>query len=163
MARRRAASAGIAHGRRIIVTLTAKALIGVDAATGELLWRHGWKPGTGIHPVSPVCEDGRIYVTSGYGGERGEMLELAEDGRSITKKWADSKLDCHHGGVIVHKGHVYGASDRNRPGQWICLDLETGQVAAETPAVDKGSIAFADGRLYIRHGSALLAYDVKAE
>jgi hypothetical protein len=194
-------------GLRIIVTLTAGSLVGIDAATGKILWRHGRSPAHGIHAVSPVYEGGRIYVTSGYGGVRGEMLELSEDGRSITKKWTENKLDCQHGGVIVHKGHVYGASDRNRPGKWICLNLKTGQVAAEAAAVGKGSSTYADGmfygygengtvglinasptdfrlissftvtkgaqqhwahptvvggRLYIRHGTVLMAYDVKA-
>ncbi len=195
-------------GLRIVVTLTAGSLVGIDAATGKMLWSHGRRPKYGIQAVSPVYADGRIYVTSGYGGVRGEMIELSEDGRSITKKWADGKLDNHHGGVIVHKDHVYGASDRNRPGKWICLSLKTGQVAAETAAVGKGSITYADGmfygygengtvglinasptdfrlissfkvtkgekqhwahptvangRLYIRHGTALMAYDVKAQ
>ena len=193
---------------RIIVTLTRDSLVGIDAKSGTLLWAHRRNAHDGIQPVSLVYEEGRIYITSGYGGERGEMFELSEDGRSITRKWGESKLDCHHGGVIVHKGHVYGASDKNRPGKWICLHLKTGEVAAEIPAVGKGSIAFADGmvygygengtvglinpsptdfrlvssfkvsegdrqhwahpaiangRLYIRHGDALMAYDIKAE
>ncbi len=133
---------------RIIVTLTSGALVGINADTGELLWRRGRSSPYDIHAVSPVYENGRIYITSGYGGERGEMVELSEDGRSVTKRWTDSVLDCQHGGVIVHEGHVYGASDRNRRGRWICLDLKTGQVAAETPAVGKGSITFADGKFY---------------
>jgi len=192
-------------GKRIIVTLLAKNLIGVDANTGKLLWRHPRDVAYDIHAVSPVYEDGCIYITSGYGGERGEMLELSADGMSITKKWSDSKLDCHHGGVIVLDGHVYGASDRNGRGNWRCLNLKTGELVADIRGVGKGSICYADGmfygygengqvglinasptdfrlvssfkvtmgkqqhwahpvvangRLYIRHGKALMVYDV---
>ena len=74
----------------------AKALVGVDASTGQLLWQHARDVAYDIHAVSPVYENGRIYITSGYGGERGEMFELSADGRAITKKWSDRKLDCHH-------------------------------------------------------------------
>lgn len=192
--------------RRLIVTMTDAAVVGVDADTGQLLWRHPRKVAYDIEAVSPVHEDGRIYVTSGYKAD-GEMLELSDDGTSVTPRWRDKKLDCHHGGVIVLDGYVYGASDRASGGKWICLNLETGEVAAETPGVGKGSIAYADGmfygygengqiglitaspddfrlvssfkvplgnrenwthpsiangRLYIRHGNALMAYDIKS-
>ena len=194
--------------RQIVVTLTANGLVGIDATTGKLLWKHGRKVNYDIHAVSPVYEDGRIYVTSGYGGAKGEMLELSEDGTSISRRWTDSKLDCHHGGVIVHNGYIYGASHNNARGNWICLNLKTGQVAAEIAGVGNGSIAYADGmiygygqggtvglmkpspddfrlvssfkvskgskehwahpaiangRLYIRHGNALMAYDIQAK
>ena len=191
--------------RQIVVTMTAKSLIGIDWETGKLLWKFPHPADYDIHAVAPVYEDGRLYITAGYGGERGVMLELSEDGRKITKKWTDSRLDCQHGGVIVHEGYVYGAGDRNNGGKWVCLNLKTGKVVAEIPAVGKGSITYADGkfygygergrvglinaspkdfrmissfkitkgrqqhwahpvvangRLYIRHGNALMAYDI---
>ena len=193
--------------QRLIVTLTAKSLVGLDAATGKLVWHHAHDARYDIHAVSPVYENGRIYITSGYGGARGEMLELSLDGKTVTKKWSDEKLDCHHGGVISLKGHVYGTSDQNSGGNLICLNLTTGQVAAEIRGVGKGSILYADGmiyaygengqlglikpspielqlisfftidkgnkehwahptvahgRLYVRHGRVLMAYDIKA-
>ena len=192
---------------RLILTLTANFLVALDADTGELLWKHGHKAAHNIHAVGPVYEDGRVYITSGYGGARGEMLELSPDGKTFAKKWSDKNLDCHHGGVIVHDGYIYGASDRNLGGNWVCLDHETGEVMAEIRAVGKGSVAYADGmlysygengqvglihasptdfrmvssfkvtkgsgehwahptiangRLYIRHGNALMAYEIKA-
>ena len=134
--------------QRLIVTLLANSLVGLDAETGKLLWQHPHDAKYKIHAVSPVHADGRIYITSGYGGVRGEMLELAEDGRSVTSRWTDGDLDCHHGGVIVHEGRVYGASSQNGDGNWICLKLANGQVDATTAMVGKGSVTFAEGLLY---------------
>jgi len=134
--------------RRLIVTLMANAFIGVDADKAKLLWRHprdvSWK----IHAVSPVYDDGRVFITAGYGGNRSELFELSANGDGITKKPCDRALDCHHGGVIALNGHVYGASDKNSRGSWICQSMATGQVVATTPAVKKGSIAYADGMFY---------------
>ena len=194
-------------GMQIIATLTANGLVGIDAKTGKLLWKHCREDPYDIQAVSPVYEDGRIYVTSGSGGERGEMFELSLNGKTITKKWSAKNLDCLHHGVIVHKGRVYGTSHVNRRGNWLCLDLKTGDVAAEIPGVGRASIIYADGmiygygengtvglvsasptnfrlvssfkitkgkrehwahpvvahgRLYIRHGNALMAYDIRA-
>ncbi len=94
-----------------------------------------------IHATSPVYDDGKIYITSGYGGQRGEMLELAPDGKSIKKIWSDNILDNKHGGVIALSGYVYGTSEKNRRGNWVCLNLSTGTMEAETAAVGMGSVA----------------------
>ena len=196
-------------GRKLVVTMTADHLIGVDAGNGKLLWKHPHDANYDIHAVSPVYEDGRIYITSGYGGTRGAMLELSKAGSRLMRKWTDSNLDCHHGGVVVHDGFIYGASHENAGGKWFCLNLATGKVAGEIDGVGKGSVAYADGmlygydekggkvglikaspddfrlvssfvvehgsgqwywahpsiaggRLYIRHGKALMAYDISA-
>ena len=202
----------ITHGgRKIIVQLTGTTLVGIADDTGKLLWRETRAPvpSYNIQATAPVYADGRIYVTSGYGGARGEMYLLSEDGASVKSTWRDSALDCHHGGLVLLDGLIYGAADGNNRNQWVCLKLETGEVVAKTGAVGKGSLAFADGmlytlgeqglmglvdpdvnnfhmvssfkipgggsgphwahpsiadgRLYIRHGTRLFAYDIKAE
>jgi hypothetical protein len=185
--------------------MTDSKLVGVDAETGELLWQADHPAQYEIQAVSPVYADGRIYITSGYGGERGAMYELSADGTTIALKWTDATLDVQHGGVILYEGIVYGSSDRNQRGNWIALNLETGEVIGETRGVGKGCVSFADsmlygygengqvglmepvadgfrevgmfrvtegseqhwahpvianGVLYIRHGGALMAYDV---
>jgi outer membrane protein assembly factor BamB len=195
-------------GKDIIVTMLAESLIGVDAATGEILFSD--KCGEGdINPPSPLYYDGCIYYTSGYDDES-VMYELSEDGTQITRKWVDDVLDNHHGGVVLVDGYIYGSNWKGNPrGNWVCLDWETGKVMYETTWIGKGSILFADGmlycyeerkgtvalveptpegfnivssfkvtlgeeehwghpvvcdgRLYIRHGNALMAYNIKAD
>jgi len=134
--------------RQIVVTMTAKSLVGIDWETGKLLWKFTHPVEGDIHAVAPVYEEGRLYITAGYGGERGVMLELSANGEEITKKWTDDRLDCQHGGVIVHEGYIYGSGDKNNGGKWVCMDLKTGKVVAEIDAVGKGSIAYADGKFY---------------
>ncbi|NLW51447.1 MAG: PQQ-binding-like beta-propeller repeat protein [Candidatus Brocadiaceae bacterium] len=135
-------------GRRIICTLTGSAVVGIDADTGRLLWRSERSVPYDIHATAPEYSNGRLYVTSGYGGVRGQMFELSPDGSQIALRWTDSNLDVQHGGTILHQERVYGSSDRNRPGRWLCLDIAAGQVLAETPGVGKGSLSFADGMIY---------------
>src|SRR4029077_17932069 len=60
----------------------------------------------------------------------------------------------HHGGMILHDGHLYGANGGNAGGYLACLDFKTGRVMwdeRDKPArkgVQKGSVALADGRIY---------------
>lgn len=137
-------------GQTLIAQLMAKTFVGIEAATGALRWRVDRQPAPshGIQAVSPVYADGLFYVTSGYGGERGQMYRLSEDGKQITPGWRDAELDCQHGGVVLHNGYLYGAADRNNRNQWICMELSSGRVAATLGGVGKGSVIYADGRLY---------------
>lgn len=129
---------------RQIVTLVAKHLVGLDPATGEVLWRHPSKVEHDIQAVSPEFVGDGIYISHGY-DQGGKMVRLAADGRSVVEEWSEPKLDVHHGGAIVRDGHIYGAASN---GTWYALNAKTGEIAAEIERLGKGSMAYADGRLY---------------
>ncbi|MCC6486722.1 MAG: PQQ-like beta-propeller repeat protein [Candidatus Hydrogenedentes bacterium] len=192
-------------GQRLIVTVTARHLAGIGIESGTLVWSAPFDTEAvdPNHSVSPVYEDGRIYITSGH-GKGGSMFVLAEDGKSVSAGWTDETLNCLHGGLVTVAGHVYGTSSN---GRWVCLELGTGQVKYEERGVGMGSVIFAegmlycygekgtlglvkatpaayelvssfkvpaekgpywahpaisDGRLYVRHGDTIMAFDVKA-
>lgn len=139
---------------RQIVTLTQGHLIGVDPDDGAILWQQAYPGRWDIHAVSPLFQGRSIYVTDGY-GQGGKMFELAEDGKSVSLKWQDDHLDVHHGGAVWVGGLIYGAADR---GTLYALDAATGAVRAELPRGGKGSVVYADGRLYfyVEKGAVLL-------
>lgn len=139
-------------GRQVIVTMLAESVIGVDAADGHILWRDPYtdyqSTTKNIKPVTPVASGRRVYFTGGY-DTGGTLLELSTDGSSFTRKWADTTLDNHHGGVILIDGYLYGANWKgNGDGDWVCLDWETGKVMYEEDWYCKGSTTYADGMLY---------------
>ena len=195
-------------GRRIIVTMTAKYVVGIDAKTGQVLWKHKHETEYDIHGVTPVYADGMLYYTGGY-GSGGGMIELSSDGSSVTSKWTDKNLDCQHHGVVLIDGYIYGASHEKR-GKLNCLELKTGKLMWSTDEIKQGVTVSADGmiytyegpsrgivslvkatpekydrtgsfkvregtdkhwahptisggRLYIRHGDTLIAYDISAK
>ena len=136
--------------RTVIAQLMATTFIGIDASDGALLWRvpREPRPAHGIQAVSPVTDDGRIYITSGYRGRRGELFALSADGAQVTRQWRDAHLDAQLGGLVVLDGRVYGASHGNHRNQWLCLNLDNGEVEASLRGVGKGSVVWADGLLY---------------
>jgi outer membrane protein assembly factor BamB len=62
------------------------------------------------------------------------------------KVWESKLMDNHHGGVILHKGHVYGSGSRGSRG-WYCLNVMTGEQKWNATN-DEGCITFAEGMLY---------------
>ncbi|NLH18398.1 MAG: PQQ-binding-like beta-propeller repeat protein [Phycisphaerae bacterium] len=195
----------IAHGgKRILLTMLEKTVVGIDPEAGKVLWKYPHKVSYDINAVAPAYANGMIYLTNGY-NHGGLMLQLSPDGSSVTKKWTEPELDVHHGGVVLLGKDIHGAGT---DGQWICLDLTSGKIKYRDRLVGKGSVIFADGLiygygengtvglirpsptgyklissfeislgneehwahpvvsngiLYIRHGKALMAYDIKAK
>lgn len=129
---------------RQIITMTASAMIGVNPNNGKVLWQQEYPAQYSIHAVSPVFHERLIYVSDGY-NQGGSAFSIAANGQSVTQKWQEKSLDIHHGGAISLNGFIYGTSSK---GHLICLDFETGQVQSTISDVEKGSIIYADGRLY---------------
>ena len=137
------------NGRRILVTMTAQHVLGMDPDTGALLWSHGHRTDYDIHAVSPVYEKGLLYYSSGY-GSGGGALRLSEDGGAVTQAWTDQTLDCQHHGVVLVDGYLYGTAHR-RSGM-VCLEMATGRVMWSEREVTQGGVVYADGMLYVYEG-----------
>jgi len=138
------------QGLRMIITMSQKCLIAVNADTGDLLWRfEHYTERYVANCVTPIYDDGRVFVTGGY-GKGSVLLEIDVDGRKATIEpvWRTEDLDNRHGGVILLNGYVYGASHLGNNAKWVCLDWKTGRMMYAERGVGQGSLACADGMLY---------------
>ena len=130
----------------LIATGTRAGVVCISAKTGDLLWSNSWCTGNTANCPDPVYADGFVFWANGY-GKGGICLKLStSDGKVSAKEaWTTKHMVCHHGGYIVHEGHIYG----NHSGGWSCLELKTGRQKWYEKAVGKGSLCFADGMLYL--------------
>jgi outer membrane protein assembly factor BamB len=146
--------------KKIVVNVLNDHLIGVDAENGKILWKYDygalspeeglkiWPGAPHTNTITPLFQDGMLYVTGGY-NHVGVMFRLSDDASSINLIWTDTTLDCHHGGVVLVDGSIYGSNwfDNSR-GNWCSIDWKTGKMNYETNWFTKGSIICADGMLY---------------
>jgi len=137
----------VQHGkRRLLLTMTEKSVVGVDADTGEYLWRHSHVTDYVVNANTPLYHNGFIYTVSGY-GTGGQMFELSEDGTSVKRVWSQKKLDSQMGAVVLVDGYIYGSGHNGRG--WHCLDWKTGKVQYTARKIgNKGAIIFSDGMMY---------------
>ncbi|MEN8202129.1 MAG: PQQ-binding-like beta-propeller repeat protein [Bacteroidota bacterium] len=135
----------IHKGRKILATHTTSHLIGLDAATGKLLWSHRHPNRYYIHPNTPIYHKGELFFFSGY-GKGGGKLKLSEDGNSISKVWYNSMVDSRMGGAVLINGHIYVSGDSNR--EWRCIDWNSGKETYASSEIGKGAVIYADGMLY---------------
>jgi outer membrane protein assembly factor BamB len=137
----------IKHGdRRLLLTMTGKSFVGVDADTGEALWSQAHYTDYSVNANTPLYYDGYVYTVSGY-GTGGQMFALSQDGASVKRIWSKNTLDSQMGAAVLVEGFIYG-SGHNRRG-WHCLDWKTGEVQYSAREIgNKGAIIFSDGMLY---------------
>ncbi len=67
-------------------------------------------------------------------------------GISATQVYFSRNMRNHHGGMVIVNGYLYGFDESSLT----CLDLKTGDVKWSDRSVGKGSVTFADGKLYAR-------------
>jgi outer membrane protein assembly factor BamB len=145
------ASAVIAelHGTRVVLTMSGKSLLGVDAADGRLLFEYPMQTSYDVHATTPICVDNHVFISAGY-GTGSFMLRIERDGQNFraVEKWSCRELDNQHGGIVLWNGFLYGAADQSGKKKWICLDWETGEVRYAEKGVGKGSVLCVEGMLY---------------
>jgi putative membrane-bound dehydrogenase-like protein len=135
-------------GLRQYVQFTAAGTVGVRAENGEFLWRDN-TAANGLANCSCPLVVGNLVLTSSSYGTGASLVRLIPNQSKTKAELVYHTLDMksHHGGMLVTDGSVYGSSD---PGILTCLDLATGKVKWRTHSVGKGSITYAEGRLYLR-------------
>ncbi|MGF7138287.1 PQQ-binding-like beta-propeller repeat protein [Roseimarinus sediminis] len=134
------------NNRKLLVTMMASHIIGLDAASGELLWNYEQPNQWSVHANTPVYADGILACTSGYG--KGTVgLKLSDDGAKAEKAWFNSDFDSRMGGVVYLDGHLYGSGDKNR--EWRCINMKTGEARWESTEVGKGVVIAADNLLFL--------------
>ena len=134
-------------GIRQYIQLTADSVAGVAAADGKLLWRAPRKGRTAVIPT-PIYSDGFVYVTSAY-GIGCNLFKVTASGGLFTAEeiYANKVLGNKTGGVIKLGDFVYGHADDKG---WTCQDFKTGEAKWQSNQPGKGSLIYADGRLYLR-------------
>ena len=137
----------LAGGKPELVVSVKNRILAFDPETGEPLWNCNGIPDY-VCP-SIVSQDGIIYV---IGGRTSKAIAIRAGGRGdVTKShrvW-EAKAGANVCSPVIHDGHLYWVSDRNKVAY--CVRLEDGEVVYATRFPDQpyASALVGDGKLYI--------------
>ena len=113
-------------GTRQIVTLTQDNLVGVSAATGELLWRRPYTVRATRNAVTPIIH-GQTIIVSGLGMPvTGFRVANRGGSWSFEDVWTNNDVTMDMSTGVLIGAAVYGFSARNS-GQFFAIDANTGQ------------------------------------
>jgi outer membrane protein assembly factor BamB len=110
---------------RHLVTMTDKAVVGVDPASGRELWLVPFPDEWNENIVTPAVAGDVLIVSGTRKGTFGYRLEKGATGWKPVQAWHAPELPMYMSSPIVDGPFVYGLSNR-RKGQFFCLDAKTG-------------------------------------
>ena len=151
------------RGRKVYVQTTASGPIGVDAATGRLLWRYPIEQTVAVIPT-PIIRGDLVFFSAGY-RRGGALLRQVPDGDGVRIEeiyGLNVDLANKHGGIVLVGDHLYGDSDDK--GIPFCAELMSGTIAWKQRGSGKNSatVMAADGHVYIRYADGTVSL-VKAD
>ena len=132
-------------GRKQLVSLTARRLVGLDPNDGKLLWHVPFEATQGNN-TTPVIAGSRVVFTGQGKGFSAVSIERQGEGFAATPSWTNPQFGARFTTPILKDGLLYGYS-----GRLFCARSETGTVLWDEAAelgpsaalVDIGSTLFA--------------------
>lgn len=144
-------------GKSQVVAFEGKAAIGIDPATGELLWRHPYNTNYDCNIALPLAHDGRLFLSAGE-NHGSELLSLEPTGKtfklsSVWKSFGPTSVMRNEWQTsILLDGHLYGMDNVGGAGPVThlnCVDMKTGERKWQKQRFGKGNLIAADGKLFI--------------
>jgi outer membrane protein assembly factor BamB len=113
-------------GTRQIITITQKKLVGVDAATGTLLWERPFVSGNNTNGVTPVLF-GQTIIVSGNGDPTHAVRVSRQNDKWVTERvWENADIPLRFSNGVVAANRFVSLSTRNS-GQYFGVDAATGK------------------------------------
>jgi len=138
------------QGQRQYIQFLKGGVVGISA-DGQFLWKFPHAAGNTANVPTPIYRDNHVFAAAGYGkGAALGKLTRGPNGWTAEQVYHTNAMINHHGGVVLVGDHLYGIHD----GAGLsCLDFKTGDVKWSERSVGKGSLVYADNRLYARKES----------
>jgi len=120
--------------------------VAVDARDGRQLWTYGKASNGTANVATPIARGNKVFFSSDYGTGAG-LVALSGTGNKITASevYFTREMRNHHASSVLVGDHLYGFSSAILT----AMKFDTGQVAWRDRSVGKGSVVFADDRLYL--------------
>jgi outer membrane protein assembly factor BamB len=135
-----------AHGVTQAVFFTARRVVGVDVRDGRTLWEYDRVSNRTANIATPIVRQDRIFVSSDYGtGAALLRLARAPSGVAAEEVYFTRDMRNHHSSSVLVGDHLYGFSSAILT----AMRFDDGQVAWRDRSVGKGSLVYADERLYL--------------
>jgi outer membrane protein assembly factor BamB len=150
-------------GIRQIITITQTKLIGMDTATGSLLWEQPFASPNHTNAFTPLLY-GETLIATGNGGPMVSFSVTRQGNQWVIQKlWENADAPMRLSTGVVSGDMIFGLSTRNM-GQYVAIDAKTGRTLwmseprqAANAAIEKaGNLIFSledDGELVVIRAS----------
>jgi outer membrane protein assembly factor BamB len=130
------------NGVRQVIALSGEAAMAVAEQTGELLWRYPKVSNRTANIATPIYRDGFVFVSTAY-GTGSALLKLGP--KTMSEVYFSREMKNHYSTSVLVGDALYGFSDSILT----AMDFQTGKPLWKHRSVGKGSVIYADKRLYV--------------
>ena len=129
-----------------IVFFTGTRALAVDPRDGRLLWGYNKVSNNTANVATPIVRGTKVFFSSDY-GTGAALLDVKAAGNiaSATEVYFTREMRNHHASSVLVGEYVYGFSSSILT----ALKFDTGEMAWRHRSVGKGSLIYADERLYL--------------
>ncbi len=135
-------------GSQQAIFFTGERAVGLDVQTGTALWSYNQVANRTANIATPIVRGNRVFLSSGY-DTGGALLEVtradAKVGFSARQVYFTRQMQNHHASSVLIGDYLYGFS----AAILTAMKFDTGELAWRDRSVGKGSVVFADDRLYL--------------
>ena len=143
-------------GTKMVVALTAKSIVGLNASDGKLLWEAPFAPqGMAYNAATPIV-DGQTVIFCGQGrGTKAVKIEKEGDHFAAKELWSNPDNAVQFNSPVLKNGLLFGLSQR---GNIFCIDAATGKTDWTDPTGGRGGFgSIVDG------GAVMVALNSKSQ
>jgi len=115
-------------GTRQVITFSQENLIGIDEASGQLLWKTPFTARSTTNSITPLVYGGRTIIVSGQGKPLTAYTVAKKDNQwSAELAWENPKLSLSFSNPVLAGDAVFSMSAMNS-GQFFWADAKTGDI-----------------------------------
>jgi outer membrane protein assembly factor BamB len=131
---------------RQAVYFTGQRALGINVDNGQVLWSYERVSNNTANIATPIARGNRVFLSSAY-GTGAALLEMTagNGGIGAHELYFTREMRNHHASSVLVGDYLYGFSDAILT----AMQFDTGKVAWRDRSVGKGSIVYADERLYL--------------
>jgi outer membrane protein assembly factor BamB len=142
-------------GTKMIVTLTAKKIVGIGVADGKLLWEAPFPvQGRAYNAATPIVDGETVIYAGAARGTKAVKIEKTAEGFAAKELWSNPDNGVQFDSPVLKGGRIYGISQN---GVLFCLDAKDGKTLWTSELGGRGFGSIVDA------GSVLLALTPKGE
>ena len=133
-------------GVRQAIVFTGQRALGLDIANGRVLWSYDRVANRVANIATPIARGNHVFLSSDY-GTGAALLELTPSAGALSARevYFTREMRNHHASSVLIGDYLYGFSSAILT----AMKFDTGEVAWRDRSVGKGSLVFADERLYL--------------
>jgi outer membrane protein assembly factor BamB len=144
-------------GRRQILIVSAKRVMGLTPENGSLLWEYPWVSYSGISAAQPiVTADNRFFISAGY-DHGAALVEISPKDDTLEARmiWQNKRMKNRFSSSVLYEGFIYGLDESILA----CMDASTGELKWKGGRYGYGQVLLASGHLIIttETGDVILA------